>query len=812
MFSELLRRHRLAAGISQEQLAERARMSTGAVGSLERGTRRAPYRETVALLADALGLSGADRTAFEEAAGRARHRPVQPEAQSAPGNNIPIRLTSFIAREEELAAIKALLGTRRLVTVTGSGGVGKTSAALEVARELLEDGQQETWFVDLSSLVDGALVVDAVCAVLGTSAGAADDPATSLARMLKPRKMLLILDNCEHVVADARALAGAILRNCPQVTILATSRERLAIEGEYVYRIPSLAVPPASPASADEALTYASFRLFMDRATALDSHFQLDRERLPAAAEICRRLEGIPLAVELAATRAATLGLGVLNRQLEEHFAAGSAPRDVPQRQQTMLATIAWSYNLLSEAERQLLRRMAVFRGGIPLDAVEAVGGNLGLLTSLVEKSLVSPAPDEAIRFRMLEAVRAFALQQLRESAELVEAARAHATWLAHFAERSGSRRSEIPLSRWIRDVGMEIDNVRAALEWASTSDIHDDIALAARILSGLGPYWQLALLNHELSRWIAGVLERIDFDEWPDLASTLLYTQLLIEGSAERVAIAERDLPMLERVLDRKRLIYSYYYIAMAYAINRVSDAAQLMIARATALAEAKPEPDAQTYVNLMDASCAVHVLTGEVEKARRDLAEAKRRSEDTGFVDSTGRRLHWEGAIEFADGNMKRAASLFESVVDIQRAQTINPAVALDYLISARLVGGDVDGAVAVIKDLIEAVQADPDSMNTVYGHLATAATLRGLPESAARFMGFAMAVRARMKFEWTFISEACYEVYVTSLRTQLSTEQIEKLEAAGARLSTDQASEEALDALAQVMSAKRSPFTAP
>ena len=495
------------------------------------------------------------------------------------------------------------------------------------------------------------------------------------------------------------------------------------------------------------------------------------------------------------------LGLGALNRQLEQHFSAVSAPRDVPQRQQTMLATIAWSYNLLSEPERQLLRRMAVFRGGVALDAVQAAGGNLSLLTSLVEKSLVSPAPDEAIRFKMLEAVRAFALQQLQESGEFLEAARAHATWLAHFAERTESRRTETPIPRWMRDVGMEIDNIRAALEWALTSAIHQDVELAARILGSLSHYWYNTLLNHEFSRWTTRVLERLDFDERPDLASTLIYVQLPIAGSAERIAIAERALPFLERALDRTRLTYSYFHFAMAYAVVRLTAAANDMLARATALAEAEPEPEARTLVSLMDASCAVHVFTGEVEKAWRDLAEAKRRADQTGFGDRHGRRLHFEGTVEFASGNMKRAASLFASVVDIQRAQAVNPALALDYLISARLVGGDVDGAMAAIEDLIEAVQPDPDSVSTVYAHLATAATVRGLPESGARFMGFAAAVRARTQFEWTFVSEACYKLYATSIRTQLSAEQLEKLEAVGARLSVDQASEEALDALAQV-----------
>jgi DNA-binding XRE family transcriptional regulator len=230
-FGELLRRRRLAKGISQETLAERARMSTSAIGALERGSRRAPYRESVALLADALGLSAGEHAEFEAAADRGRGRAPRIAEPPAPPNNLPVRLTSFVGRNDENAVIKALLTLHRLVTVTGSGGIGKTRVALAVARS---ENQREAWFVDLSRLANGAFAASAVAEVLDIPIGESAPPVNSLVNRLKTRNMLLILDNCEHVIDEAAALARAVLHTCPNSTILATSRERLALEGEQV--------------------------------------------------------------------------------------------------------------------------------------------------------------------------------------------------------------------------------------------------------------------------------------------------------------------------------------------------------------------------------------------------------------------------------------------------------------------------------------------------------------------------------------------------------------------------------------------------
>jgi transcriptional regulator with XRE-family HTH domain len=318
-FGTLLKQYRLATGVTQERLAEQARISAAAVGSLERGIRRAPHRETVALLAEALSLSGPEKAGFETAAEHARAR-ARADPTGPAHRNLPTRLTTFVGRDNEIAEIEALLKLHRLVTITGSGGVGKTRVAVEVSRRLQSDEQREIRFVDLSAVSDGAFVAGTIATTLGVGLGQAENPLPSLAAQLKARRLLLVLDNCEHVIEDSAAATSAILRACPDVVILATSRDRLSIEGECSYRMPSLFVPEQTPATAEVASKYPSFRLFVDRALAGDPHFVLTTDRLAAVAEICRRLEGIPLAIELAVTRLPALGLNALVKRLGGAF------------------------------------------------------------------------------------------------------------------------------------------------------------------------------------------------------------------------------------------------------------------------------------------------------------------------------------------------------------------------------------------------------------------------------------------------------------------------------------------------------------
>jgi len=298
-FGALLRRHRLAAGLSQEGLAEQARMSARGIGALERGDRRYPYRETIVLLSKALALAPAAATEFEAAAARPRQsRPSICKSAAAialspstkPANNLPLQLTSFIGRETEIAEITELLGQHRLVTLTGSGGVGKTRTALTVAKGVLGAFADGVWLIELAPLSRGEYVPGAVAQILGLTLADDGDPVADLARALKPKHLLLVFDNCEHLVVDVAKVVSAILDDCYTIEILTSSRSPLRVIGEATYRVPSLPVPPAADSASlcvAEVLPYVAVALFVDRARAVDNRFTLTDENAPVVADIC---------------------------------------------------------------------------------------------------------------------------------------------------------------------------------------------------------------------------------------------------------------------------------------------------------------------------------------------------------------------------------------------------------------------------------------------------------------------------------------------------------------------------------------------
>ncbi len=404
-FGELLRQGRMAAGLSQEALAEAAGLSPRAISALERGERLAPQQETVRQLADALRLSVEERALLERSAPRRRGprgTVAAPDAPSLP--TLPAPLTSLVGREREVAAVAALLrrsheagGLVRLLTLTGPGGVGKTRLALRVAEEVRDDYPDGVAFVSLAPIVDPALVVATIARALGVREGGARTMREGLLVSLRDRRMLLALDNVEQVVEAADVIVD-LLQGCRGLQALLTSRVALRVGGEQEFAAPPLALPdPARLPDAKALGQVAAPRLFVERAQRVKPDFALTAETAPTVAEICRRLDGLPLAIELAAARVKVLAPGALLARLDRRLPllTGGA-RDLPARLRTMRAAIAWSYDLLDADEQQLFRRLAVFVGGWTLEAAEAVcvadeGLSIGVLdglSTLVDKSL----------------------------------------------------------------------------------------------------------------------------------------------------------------------------------------------------------------------------------------------------------------------------------------------------------------------------------------------------------------------------------------------------------------------------------------
>ena len=439
---------------------------------------------------------------------------------TSPRHNLPAPLTSFIGREREVTEVGRLLATTRLLALTGTGGCGKTRLALEVARGSIPGYADGVWLVELAGLSDPRLVPRAVSGVLGVAEDAERPLVDTLSDALRSKRMLLVLDNCEHLLDACAHLAQTLLRSCPGVRVLATSREALGVGGELRWRVPSLSVPPADTTPlADKFGQYGSVQLFVERARHREPTLDLsDTEDMRAVAEICRRLDGIPLAIELATARIPVLSVRQIAGRL--HDALGllsSGGRMAVPRQQTLRGVLDWSYALLSEPERQLFARLSVFAGGWTLEAAESVGRSstaggqdtedvLELLSRLVDRSLVQVDAGHGgvIRYRLLESIRQYASEQLAERGESEALRHKHGQFFVALAEEAepeliGPRQGE-----WLARLEAEHDNIRAALAWALRGG---EVEAAARIAAALWRSWWVHGHLSEGREWLRRVL-----------------------------------------------------------------------------------------------------------------------------------------------------------------------------------------------------------------------------------------------------------------------------------------------------------------
>jgi predicted ATPase/DNA-binding XRE family transcriptional regulator len=419
-FGQVLREFRTAAGLTQEELAERAGLSPRGISDLERGARRSPQLATMRRLAEALQLDGDDRAVLAAAANSTHDVASRPSTRSPAAGSLPEPLTSLVGRNREQADIVQALHTHPLVTLTGVAGIGKTRLAVAVARSVVPHQFTKPVMVELGSQSDPRLVPDQLAASLGVPLRAGHPAIDAVLAKLADAHPLIVLDNCEHLLAACAALVDALLVGCPGLRILATSRQPLGLARELVWPVPSLATGPPDEVSVHRLARYGAVQQFVDRARAVWPSFTLSGAHAAAVASVCRRLEGIPLAIELAAARTRVLSIDQIDSRLEDRYRLLSTGHaDAPARHQTLRAAVEWSYELLSDRERLLFERLAVFRGGASLEAVEAVCGSDGLevldvfdvLQALVEKSLVVAQleDDGRIRFSQLDTLREFA-------------------------------------------------------------------------------------------------------------------------------------------------------------------------------------------------------------------------------------------------------------------------------------------------------------------------------------------------------------------------------------------------------------------
>jgi predicted ATPase/transcriptional regulator with XRE-family HTH domain len=810
-FGRLLRRYRLAAGLSQEALAERARMSVDGVGALERGHRRWPQRETLALLAGALALDDEQREVFEAAAVRAslprRSRGTSVTVgpwMSGERSNLPLPLATFIGRERELSEIATLVRAHRMVTLTGPAGVGKTQTALHAGRTLSEDGGLAC-IVGLASIADPGLVPTAIASALRAQETPNRPLMETLVAYLRNKTLLLVLDNCEHVLDAAAAAALALLAGCEALRILATSREPLMTAGEQRYRLPPL----------EEAQAIA---LFTDRAQAIDARFSLSDGNAPIVGEICRRLDGLPLAIELAAARLHVLGLPALRSRLDDRFRllTGGMSTALP-HQRTMRATIDWSYDLLSLAEQRVFERLSILAGSGTLAAATTIcaSGDLGetdvfdILASLVDKSLVTVDFERSEpRYGLLESFRQYAGERLNGCGDVAAVAQRHATAYLLVAEQMTSLNlnepTEVSHERWF----LEQSNLRAALQWAliDRGEVEVGQRLAAHVC-----YWEF-FAARERRRWMEAALDLVSDTTPPDVLAGLHKANAIVafhmRDYAMSLASCEIALPQYRALGDSLGLVQVQNALGYAlWNLRRVPEARKVF-------EEALPlARSAASRTALAGIVGGLGMLTEDVSVARRYVAESIQIHKATGNKIGIVYAAINLGICEGRAGNREAAlacdAEALAAAADVPAFAGVNLAtLALLNIVNGLIELGRCAEAERYARQRLELSRENglDSHVATSLEYLAVLPTLRReagdhvLPEAlerAALVMGFVDASFARMGIDRYESGKPRYDRAVATLREALGTDRVAHLMAEGASLPQEEAISVALAA---------------
>jgi predicted ATPase/class 3 adenylate cyclase len=729
---------------------------------------------------------------------------------SASPNNLPVQVTSFVGRTREIAEVKQALVEARLVTLTGPGGTGKTRLALETAAELIDTFRSGVFFVALGPITDARLVASTIAQSLSLAEAAGRSIVDSLKDYLQSKAMLLVLDNFEQVVSAA-PLVAELLAACSQLKFLVTSREGLRIAGERVCPVPPLALPDLAHLPSSESLSqYASVELFVQRARLVKPDFSLSHSSARAVAEICHRLDGLPLAIELAAARIKMLSpsaiLARLERRLE--FLTGGG-RDLPALQQTLRSAIAWSYGLLDEDEQQLFRRVSVFVGGCTVEAVEAVAGDtperapqLDRLESLLDKSLLRQVDGAAgePRFVMLEVLREYGLEELQASGEPAAIRRRHADYFLALAEQAVASLESAEQVHWMQHMEQEHDNLRVALEWSKAAEGAGELCL--RLAATLGLFWEARGYFSEGRERLSAVLAT------PTAQARTAARARLLARAAE-LAYRQSDYPATIELAGESLAICretgdgqgaASALIKLGNAATEVGDytaAAELLEeALATWRLLGHKHGTARALISLGWAA----LRSGDYALANERLEEALALSRELGDTRSIGFELAGLGEVALRQGDYTRATRLVEESLALRRqlGNKWGVGVSLGTLGLVALREGDWKRAVALLGESLQVRQAIGDKGGSAWclERLAAVGVAHKRPETAVRLLGAAAALRESIGSVIDPVDRAEYEGRRDYLRSKLGEKRFAAAWHEGRGLTLEQAGTYALE----------------
>ena len=747
-------------------------------------------------------------------------------------NNLPFQLTSFVGRVQELGEIRRLLSESRLVTLTGAGGMGKTRLAIQVAGQLLDAYRNGVWLVELAPITEPNLIPRSVASVLGVREQPGQLLAGALADYIQSRELLLVMDNCEHVIDATARLLEPLLRTCPGLRVLATSREVLGINGEVAWRVRSMLLPDPEVETGESLIAYEAIALFVDRATAAVGLFELSDETARLVAAICQRLDGIPLAIELAAGRLRTLSLEQVADRLADRFrllTGGS--RTAMARQQTLRGAIDWSYDLLSDAHRDLFQRLSVFAGGISVEALERVGACtnvnadevLDVLTELVARSMVIVDRDgSSARYRLLETLRQYAWEKLTESGEAHAIRDRHRDWFLELAELAEQEFRGPRQTGWFDRLELEHDNLRAALGWSLENR---EIDHCLRLTAALGYFWrQRGNITDGLS-WLGRVLEG-SAGPSKARAETLLWASALAMefgdySRAER--FGRESVATFHEVVDPWGLGFAEHILGfVAFRQDSLDQAAELLEKSFSAFEKAG---DAWGIALGFHSLGYILWARGDYARAVTVAGKALTLFRDTGDDERVASSLHLLGIVEMARGNLAAAGKLLEECLgllprigakqlmasslydlgvlsrclgELERAKALQEkslrgyadlnekqgaAYAIAELGMIAVVEGDAPRARSMLKESLTMFRDLGDRAGTVkaLGALA-AAEVERRPYRAATLVGAADAIRLSVGIQLEVYEGQEYETLVASLKENLGESQYEGASAAG------------------------------